>query len=742
MVPKALTGWSRRGLWPVAALCVLLLVSLYLMSVAIQSSQQFGMFYTGLLMVNVLGLAVLVVLIGVNLHGLLRQYRNRVPGSRLAARLAGVFILLAVAPVSVVFYFSLQFLQHGIDSWFDVRLDKTMEDALELSRTALDAKMREYRKRTEVMARQLAGTPEKGAALLLNDLRAHSGASELTLLAQDGHIIASSSANPDTNLPSRPNDAVLFQLRQGLTYVGLDPAGRNNLYVRVALKIAPPTPLNRSRLLQALFPMTTRMNDLADSVQTGYSKYKELAYLRKPLKISFTLTLSLVLLLGLLTAVWAALYSARRLAAPIRALAIGTRAVAAGDYGRQLPRPASSDELGFLVRSFNDMTRRLAAARDTARESRAKVEEHRAYLATVLERLTSGVLSLDKDRVVRTANSAAGQILGVDFADGPGRPLGEIGSAYPHLTPFVSMVEARLGGSGAEWREEVVLFGAGGRQVLMCRGAPLPGSTGPEAGHVIVFDDVTALIRAQRNAAWGEVARRLAHEIKNPLTPIRLSAERLRHRYLKSMDAREAGLLDRATGTIVRQVETLQEMVKAFSEYARPPELRPQTLDLNALVNEVVELYRGDTAAAISTRLDPALPAIQADAGRIRQLLHNLVKNGIEAANTGEPARLSITTRAVRQSDFNVVECAVRDRGPGFQTPVPADVFEPYVTTKPKGTGLGLAIVKRIVEEHGGVVRAENARGGGARIVMRFSAEAEQAPQPPAGGRRWNGQSR
>lgn len=724
MALKTLTN-KGRGVWPVAALFVLLLISLSLMSAATQNSRQFGMLYSALLVINLLGLAALVVLIGANLHRLLRQYRNGVAGSRLTARLAGVFIVLAVAPVSVVFYFSLQFLQHGIDSWFDVRLDKTMEDALELSRTALDAKMREYRRQTEAIARQLADVPDDRAIPLLNGLRVDSGASELTLLSQDGRIIGSSSVNADTNLPNRLDDTVLFQLRQGLTYVGLDPVSRNNLYVRVALKINRPNPLTQSRMLQALFPMTARMNNLANRVQTGYARYKELAYLRKPLKISFTLTLSLVLLLGLLTAVWAALYSARRLVAPIRALAIGTRAVAAGDYGRQLPRPANTDELSFLVQSFNDMTRRLASARDAARQSQAKVEEHRTYLASVLGRLTSGVLSLDKDLVLRTANSAAGQILGVDMNDKLDQPLAQISTAHPHLTQFVATLEAHLHDTEHEWREEVVLFGAGGRQVLMCRGALLPGVADLDAGHVIVFDDVTALIQAQRDAAWGEVARRLAHEIKNPLTPIQLSAERLRHRYLKAMAPDDDGLLDRATGTIVHQVETLKEMVKAFSEYARPPQLRLQPLDLNALINEVVELYRGDRKAVITNRLETPLPSIQADPGRIRQLLHNLIKNGIEAAPPGETAHITITTRCVRQPGFEAVECLVQDTGPGFQDPVLANVFEPYVTTKAKGTGLGLAIVKKIVEEHGGVVWAENARGGGACIVIRFSADAD-----------------
>jgi nitrogen fixation/metabolism regulation signal transduction histidine kinase len=722
MVIKALTRISL-GFWPVAALFVLLLISLYLMSAATQNSHQFGMLFSSLLVINLLGLAVLVILIGANLHRLWRQYRNSVPGSRLAVRLVIMFIILALTPVSVVYYFSLQFLQHGIDSWFDVRLEKTLEDALELSRTALDAKMREYRKQTESMANQLADVPNNQASFLLNDLRERSGATELTLLSQDGRILASSTVNPSTILPHRPDDTILFQLRQGLTYVGLDPIGESGLYVRVALQIGHPDPMSEARLLQALYPVAERMSNLADNVQAGYAQYQELTYLRKPVKISFTLTLSLVLLLSLLTAVWAAFYSARRLVAPIRVLAIGTRAVASGDYNRRLPLPPNNDELSFLVQSFNDMTRKLAQARDSAHESQAKVEEHRSYLATLLGRLTSGVFSLSKTMTLRTANSTAGQILGVDLEEVLGQPLEAICTSRPYLQHFVDVLRPHV---EHEWREQVVLFGAGGRQILMCRGALLPSGAALEAEHVIVFDDVTALIQAQRDAAWGEVARRLAHEIKNPLTPIQLSAERLRHKYLKTMDPKDAEVLDRSTHTIVQQVEALKEMVKAFSEYARPPQLQLRPLDLNQLINEVIELYRADDKTVhITTRLDQTLPDIQADPGRLRQLLHNLIKNGIEAAGGGgAAAHITITTGCVQQPGFRIAEVRIRDDGPGFPAEILANVFEPYVTTKPKGTGLGLAIVKKIVEEHGGVVWADNPRDGGARIVICFPVDA------------------
>jgi PAS domain S-box-containing protein len=433
------------------------------------------------------------------------------------------------------------------------------------------------------------------------------------------------------------------------------------------------------------------------------------------------LTLSLVLLLSLLTAVWAAFYAARRLVAPIRTLAIGTRAVANGDYSRRLPLP-SHDEFGVLVQSFNDMTSKIALAQEQARYSQQQVESQRAYLEAVLERLSSGVLALDGQQVLRTANAAAGHILGVELNEMIGRPLSALAEHHSHLAQFVKALSGPLAEGQQEWREEITLFGAGGRQVLICGGASLPGITESGSGYVVVFEDVTTLIQAQRDAAWAEMARRLAHEIKNPLTPIRLSAERLRHKYLKTMVPAEADLLDRSTHTIIQQVEAMQEMVKAFSEYARAPKLERRSLDLNVLINEVLDLYRDHVPVQWELRLQTGLPAVEADVGRFRQLLHNLFKNALEALAERNDGRITISTQCVEESGFTLVELRIDDNGPGFPAALLGRLFEPYVTTKPKGTGLGLAIVKKIVDEHGGMIVAENTPDG-ACVVIRLPLE-------------------
>jgi len=725
------------GVGPVLTFVLLLLVSLVLMSNATQGSAHFGQLYSVLLVINALGLIALAGLIAWNLVTLLRQVRHGRSGARLTVRMVAVFVILSVTPVLVVYYFSLQFLHRGIDSWFDVRIERALDDALELSRTALGVRMRELLSHTEVVAGELVDTPNDRVALSLDDSRRLSGASEFTLIGANGHIIASSSRDPTSIVPHRPSDAILVQLRQSGAYIGLDPIGDAGLHVRVVVSLPENVPTAEPRILQALYPVAERTSTLADTVQSTYAKYRELTYLRKPLKTSFTLTLSLVLLLSLFAAVWAAFYSARRMVAPLRDLAEGTRAVADGDYETQLPE-SGEDEVGFLVESFNDMTRRLARARDETRRSQQQVEDQRRYLETVLSQLSTGVLTLDESSRVFTSNNAASQILGVDLNHESGETLADISRQHPHLHPLEHVLRARVENTasssapGDDWREEVVLLGPSGRQILMCSSTPLSASGGFFAGHVIVFDDVTDLIQAQRNAAWSEVARRLAHEIKNPLTPIQLSAERLRHKYLGKMPADDSNALDRLTRTIVQQVEAMKAMVNAFSDYARAPQMQLRDVDINELVTDVVELYRASNSETIiESVLADDLPPLEADADRLRQILHNLLKNALEAGPADGATRIVIETLLVKEPSRDLIEIRTRDYGRGLPEDMTEDIFEPHVTTKTKGSGLGLAIVKKIVEEHGGVVWAESQSGGGASITMQFPVVSGDSQSTP-----------
>ncbi len=711
------------GRKPVALLFVLLLTSLSLMSAATQNSAIFSQLYSLLLGINVLAILLLLALIARHLFSLVRRYRNHEPGSRLTVRLVIMFVVLSVAPISVLYYFSLQFLNRGIDSWFDLRVEQALEDSLELGRTALDSRLRELLRQTRLQVEILAQEPDATAALKIHEMRQQSEALELTLLTFNGKIITSSTNDPASVVPTIPNSAILQQLRTGLDYAALEPIRNRGLNMRIVILVPNPDPLGDPRLLHALYSVPERLDTLANSVQAAYTQYKELAFLRKPLKYSFILTLSLVLLLSLLAAVWAAFFSARRLVAPISDLAEGTRAVAAGNYNKRLPLPGR-DELGFLVRSFNDMTRRIARASKAALNSQQQAEEQRAHLEAVLACLSSGVLTLDEQGIVHTSNSAATQILDIDLELNPDLSLDELVERFPQLEPLAETINHQLDKESGTWQAEVILFGPNGRQVLICRGSPLRADEKPIAEHVIVFDDVTTLIQAQRDAAWGEVARRLAHEIKNPLTPIQLSAERLRHKYLGSMPTEDAEILDRSTHTIVQQVESMQEMVKAFSDYARPPKLQLKSVDMEKLVNEVLDLYHGDERITIQLETIKPLPAIDADKDRLRQLLHNMVKNALEAGEAEHPITLRVTISAVEKKSAHFVELCFHDDGPGFPEQILNQLFEPYITTKPKGSGLGLAVVKKIVEEHSGILWAENTEKGGASITLRLPVDA------------------
>ena len=367
------------------------------------------------------------------------------------------------------------------------------------------------------------------------------------------------------------------------------------------------------------------------------------------------------------------------------------------------------------------MTQRLAAARREASLSQALVEAERTNLEVILARLSTGVVALDADLRIRNANQASGAILNVDLGNSTGEYLPDVARGEPLLEQFVDVARVHLSAGETEWREQIVLRGEVGRRVLTCACTALPGDEDHAAGYVVVFDDITALLQAQRDAAWGEVARRLAHEIKNPLTPIQLSAERLRRKYLDEMTEEEAKILDRATHTIVQQVEAMKEMVNAFSDYARAPDIDIDRFDLDKLVHEVVELYRSqDTSVEVVVTTDPLMPELEADAGRVRQILHNLIRNSTEALENTPHPRIDVHASAAEFGGIEFAQIKIEDNGPGFDTGSINQIFDPYVTTKPKGTGLGLAIVKKLVEEHVGTIVATNHNDGGAIISIRL----------------------
>jgi nitrogen fixation/metabolism regulation signal transduction histidine kinase len=697
----------------------LALLAFYLLSRTAQDAGEFDQLQNLILLVNIAGaLALLALLVG-NLARLVRDYRAHVPGTKLKARMVAMFVGLAVLPLLIVFYFAMQFINRGIDTWFNVEVEAGLDDALALSQASLGMQMRDHLNTTIQIAERVRNIDGRELIFALGVLRRESGANEITVFGRGGRIIATSSDDLADSLPQPAKEEMLMQIQQDRPFVNLDSIEEGVYEIRTAVRYET-NARDGQGFVRAVFPVNERMGRMASNVERSYSEYKRAVYLREPLKRTISITLTVVLMISLLASVYGAFFFSRRLVAPIQDLVAGTRAVAKGDFDTRLPTP-SRDEIGFLVSSFNDMTQRLSAARRQASLSQAQVEAERANLEVILARLSTGVVSLESDLRIRTANQAAGAILNVDLENRVGELLPDVAAGEPLLEQFVDVARAHMNAGETEWREQIVLRGEVGRRVLTCACTTLPGDDDHAPGFVVVFDDITALLQAQRDAAWGEVARRLAHEIKNPLTPIQLSAERLRRKYLHTMSHDEAQILDRATHTIVQQVEAMKEMVNAFSNYARAPDIDISAFDIEKLAHEVVDLYRAqESGIEIELQADRSLPRLEADIGRIRQILHNLIRNSIEALESSSNGHIIVAATPANLNGIEVIEIVVKDNGPGFPTGSVSQVFDPYVTTKPRGTGLGLAIVKKLVEEHAGTIDAENREEGGAMIRIQL----------------------
>ncbi len=692
-------------------LSVLLATSLALLAGLVNDSAMFDRYRHLLFGFNILLLTVFSVLIAGNMIALIRKLSRKQPGSRLTSKLTFLFVLLTLIPAAVLYMFSSWLIEEGVDSWFNVKIETALDDALDLSRHSLDTQLEQYRRLAEPMVAELNNTPDELASYVLSSLLEQSGASEMMLLGENQNVIASVGTDEASPLPELPPAEALSETSQGRPYLGIDPIENSGLFARLVFPLAQTETVTGTRLFQVLYPVSERVNTLAASVQGTYREYDRLFYLRDALKQMLIIVLTLVLLSSVLYAVWIAFYSAKRLMRPIVMLTNATRDVAEGKLGVQIDMPPR-DDLGQLVDAFNEMTTCLAQARDADEHSQRLLEDQRAHLHTVLERIWSGVLSLDNEFKLTTANQAAEEILGVPFGKLLNRPLNSA-TDNPALNNLCGHLMPLLKSGDSEWEREFNLPIGEEYKTLICHGAIMSNG-----GYVVVFNDITAVVQAHRETAWEEVARRMAHEIKNPLTPIQLAAERLRSKLADNLQSDDADFVNRCTRTIVEQVESMKTMVNEFSQYARnlPSELTP--LEINRVVREVCELYRsGAPSFHLELELSAENPSVAGDEARLRQLLHNLLKNAAEALEGHDNARVTVATR-VRHTTPAAVDVEVTDNGLGFQEDIMKRLFEPYVSSKPKGNGLGLAIVKKIVEEHNGKIKVSNLAGGGASVTV------------------------
>ena len=720
---------------PMVALLCALLLALFLIS-GVQKESGDALLddgYIWVLIVTVFALIILVWAIFDRILTLVRNVRSGAPGALLSARWVRNFLTLSLPPALIVFFFSAYFLTSTIDSWFDVQVESALEDSLQLGQQFLDTRELEVRNQLRDTAVRLSDLQEDGEELrraLLGLVRT-AGPTELTVMETSGTLLATANINALSSMPERPRDFAVMQASQQGEYSATEPTADGRLQIRVIQLMPALYPGDSPRFLQAIYPLPPGITDLTGSIEDEYFRYQNVTYLRQSLKQSFLLILSLVLLLTVLLAILAALYSARRMVSPLSKLSRATREVAEGDFEQEVAA-GQRDEIGFLVSSFNQMTQALKAAGQQAEASRAELQAQGEYLETVLGNLSSGVLTLDGESHIITMNESCKQILGMPESIGTQaaakneeiRYLDSLAEFDPAMKSFVETVRQQVARGREEWQQEIRIERSGAPLVLLMRGSRLPVLTppgeDPDFGHVVVFDDVTVLNQAQREAAWAEAARRLAHEVKNPLTPIRLATERLHLRLADKLEGRDSEILDKTSRTIVSQVEALRKLVDAFGDYAREPEIHRVPIRLDELVSEVVALYQqGDSKICFELDMEPGPEGLVADSGRLRQLLHNLIRNAGETRPEGG-VTLLIRSRSLDKNGKSWLELELLDDGPGFPAMVLDQPFEPYVTNKSKGSGLGLAICRKIVSEHDGKITLDNHPEGGARVQVRL----------------------
>ncbi|MFJ2986935.1 ATP-binding protein [Collimonas sp. NPDC087041] len=734
-------------------------ILLFLLASASANSDFFDKHYSWLLGLNALMAVALLGLVCLLLGRLYSRYKRGKFGSRLMAKLVLMFALVGILPGVIIYLVSVQFVSRSIESWFDVHVEAALQSGLNLSHAALDSSLNDLTSRARTLAAEWSELSNSAQATQLGRLSDQN--LEASIVTANGQVIASVGGHLGTLIPNLPTASMLQQARlpRGFSAIESDldnpdstraaqaaASDGTDLRLHVVVEIPPPLKSsslqNETHFLQMIQPVPTYLATNADALGSAYSEYQERSLGRSGLRKIYLVTLTLTLLLAVFGAIASAFLIATDLAKPLLLLAEGTKAVAEGNLS---PRPivATSDELGTLTQSFNLMTRQLYEARASVEKNRNELENAKAYLESVLANMSAGVMVLDGDFRLVTSNQSVARILQYDFSPHIGQPLNII-DGLAHFAEVITnafseqnaqFATGKIGPELLHWQQQIEIprrvdSGANGDAddiTLLARGSRLPVEN--RAGYVVVFDDISDVISGQRSIAWGEVARRLAHEIKNPLTPIQLSAERLQMKLEDKLMTQDAAILKKSTDTIVNQVAAMKRMVDDFRDYAKTPPAVLAELDLNVLVAEILHLYlAGDERDMIHASLAPDLPKIMGDATQLRQVIHNLLQNAQDAvmdrSDAPTPPRIDVVTERVSfQSSDGLSRTAVRlsitDNGSGFAPKILARAFEPYITSKPRGTGLGLPMVKKIIDEHGGRIDLQNRSDTkGAKILI------------------------
>ena len=752
-------AWKRRAL-PIAmavigAFALLLLV---LLSIATSNTDFFDNYFIWLYAANlIIGICLTLVILTLVIVIAIRWRKGRF-GTRLVAKLAMIFALVGVVPGLILYGVSLQFVSRSIETWFDVQVESALDAGLELGRVTLRVAQEEILAEGNYIAEQIvqvpSGSTSEQVGVMVMKARNQFGIQEVSLFNIQRDLILTSESRPKKYFPA-PGPEVITEAfkKKGATFIDqieMD-GGQRGYRVRaivpivrkknIASKVDSGKDVEDKYFLQLVrfIPGPLAKNIVA--VESAYSDYQEKSLGRTGLRKMFVGTLTLTLFFALFVAVTLALVLGRQLARPLLMLLKGTQAVAQGDLSPK-PELDTDDELGMLTRQFNVMTRQLA-------DTRTSLQESKSFLETVLGNLTAGVCIFDKNFNVVSSNAGADRIFGQDLTQLDGRPLGD----SPTLIEFEQAIKEgfatmklTVGMEGEKppldknksapvWQKQIQLHSTNEFEnepgvTLFIRGTELTADL-----RMVVFDDITDVVSAQRSIAWSEVARRLAHEIKNPLTPIQLSAERLQHKLAGKLSPEQEEMMNRSTETIIGQVQAMKEMVNDFRDFAKTPSPQLKSVSINTLTHEILGLYEG---SPLKTQLDSRCPNIMGDPTQLRQIIHNLLQNAQDATLEGkhhaEP--VEVKTELVSYGELsgvpqNAVRLTISDSGSGFPAKILARAFEPYVTTKSKGTGLGLAVVKKIVDDHGAKIEVRNRMQGdeviGAQVSILFMNLAKEA---------------
>ena len=669
--------------------------------------------FRALLGLNILFIFSLIVLIGFQIFRLLQNVKKEITGSRLTLRLVMSFALMGVVPVLIVYLVSVNFLTKSIESWFDVKVESALEGGLTLGQKTIDILMKDIELKGKSIAYSIGNVDPEQRYSLLTDLREKFRIEDAVIFDQNSIIIEVSSEKSDL-IPPIPNIKDLEKGSKGF-FGRIEEKDGEQIFLKTFTPILTKNVNSKTLILQLTQPIPPSIANLALSVESVYSEYQQLTYSRNSLKIIYILTLTLVLLLALLSSVSASFVISRRFSSPLAMLADATRQISKGNYKKIISKQGK-DEIGVLISSFNSMTSQLEDATNSSEKDRERLEIARTFLETILAHLTTGVIVLDQAKIIRLNNIAASKILKIKSSDMSNMPMSEIVDKYLLFKPMYEFVESYIDSDKKNKKEESQEFKLNKENeqesTIMLQITPIKNNK--DKSYVLVIDDISEVTQAQRHRAWGEIARRLAHEIKNPLTPIQLSAERIQLKFKNKLDKEDSEILERSTNTIVNQVNALKIMVNEFAEYARPPKIQKDSVQIDKLIDEVVALY--EIEKIITIKKDRKIPTIYADQNKLRQVIINLLENSQDALKEIKNKKIMISIK----NKSGEIELTVEDNGVGIPDIIIGRIFEPYVTSKKTGTGLGLAIVHKIIEEHEGKITIDRIKNSGTRVTINF----------------------